>query len=390
MNKEGNYTTGYSISFKYIVIALLPILSLYVFIPLLNIGYFLLLTVIFLEMFRRKFNININFNILIVMSTLLIINLIVGVSKYSDSTNTINNTAGIAVFTLLAVIILNPQRLNKDKLYAACKIVGVIATIFSIYQFYMYYFKGTVVMGNIPFLKIENAHFQSIQYGRPTSFFYEPAHYAIYIAPIYAMSLIKKEYKYSALFLIGLIVSTSSTGVIVSMVVPLIVFLNIRKVSRFKYFFILVTTIFLLRLVGENFYGKFFDKISIEGFTSSLRVFGTLDYFRYFNYNEWFVGVGFNRLEEFAYIKGFFAYNYANTFIYLILCFGIMGALVWLGYIISLYKKVVSSFNVIYFVFIIISFSDQILFNRNLLYLLIWVYAVTKMRDDTGVRNLRI
>ena len=44
-------------NFKYIFIALFPILSLYKFLPLLDIGYFLLLLVIITEIIIQKLNV---------------------------------------------------------------------------------------------------------------------------------------------------------------------------------------------------------------------------------------------------------------------------------------------------------------------------------------------
>ena len=123
-------------------------------------------------------------------------NLLVGIFKYSDSTNTVNNTVGMIVFTFLAVFLCFPGYLDKDKLYQACKIVGIFATIFLIGQFVAYNVFHVVVKGSIPFLTPTQEAFGSIEYGRPTSFFFEPAHYCIYIAPIYAMSIIKKRIFY--------------------------------------------------------------------------------------------------------------------------------------------------------------------------------------------------
>lgn len=189
-------------NFFYLILALLPILSLYEFIPALNLGYALALIIICIKVIKNRFSVPINLKFSMLMGIFLGINLIVGATKYSDFTSTLNNSLGMVVFTTLVILICNPKTLNIDKLYTACKIIGILSTLFLLYQFTAYYAFDLVVKGNIPFLSVNDIGFRSIEYGRPTSFFLEPAHYSLYIAPIYAMSIIKKEYVVSLFFLL--------------------------------------------------------------------------------------------------------------------------------------------------------------------------------------------
>lgn len=206
---------------KYISVALFPVLALYSFLPLINIGYFVLFSIILFTMIKNRLKVKVNISITLIMFIFIVQNLIVGASRYLDIENTINNIGGMLIFAFLACFLCNYGYFDIEKLYTACKIISVIATFFLFYQFIAYNVFNTVVFGNLPFFRIETGGFFSISYGRPTSFFNEPAHYAIYITPVYTLSLIKKNYNVSIILLLGLIFSTSSTGILLAIITPI-------------------------------------------------------------------------------------------------------------------------------------------------------------------------
>lgn len=360
----------------YLILALIPILSLYEFIPLVNLGYGLLLIAICSIIFKNRLSVPVNLNIAILMGTFFGINLIVGAAKYSDFTNTLNNSLGMIVFATLAIFICNPQNINIDKLYKACKIIGILSTLFLLYQFTAYYVFDLVVRGNIPFLSVNDIGFRSIEQGRPTSFFLEPAHYALYISPIYAMSIIKKEYLTSFLFLVGLIFSTATTGIVMGIGLPLIIIFSYKNKNSFKNILLIIVAISVLQLVTSLFFENILTKITFDSMLSSSRIFGTLYVFDYFELNEWLFGIGINRMPDFlgAYLDTIIR-NYANSFLFSIISFGLIGGSAFIIYLYSLYKKTPVKYKVMWVVLILCLMSDQILFNRNLLYLLIWQYA---------------
>lgn len=365
------YNIELNISLKYLMIALMPILSLYEFLPLFNIGFFILFLIIIFKILRG--NLRLKKNIFITMLILISINLIIGLFKYSDITNTINNTAGMIVFTFLICFLCND--LDNEKLYRAFKIVGIIATVFLLYQMFEYYIMDNVVSGRLPYLTPVEDRFKSIGWGRPTSFFYEPSHYSIYISPIYATSLLKKEYKTSLFFVVGLIFSTSAFGIIMVFVIPFLI--NIKKVNKeiLKKIFLTLIGFVSLFLLIENISYNILNKLSLDAFKDSIRVFGTLEYIKYFNVQEIIFGLGINRLSEYFFYKGLIVPNYANVYIYSLFSFGLIGALIWLIYNFSLYKILPPKHKILFYILVLVSLSDQILFNRNLMYLLIWIYA---------------
>ena len=360
---------------KYILIAVFPILSLYEFIPLLDVGLFLLLLIVVLKVIKQNLVSQINIEIFYTMLALIILNILVGAFKYPDITNTLNNSAGMIVFTIPAIFLCCPGYLEKDRFYQACKIVGLIATIFLFYQSFSYNILDVIIKGNLPFLTPLESGFVSIEYGRPTSFFYEPAHYCIYIAPIYAMSIIKKEYWLAMILFLGVVLSTSTTGIFLMLIIPLIIY--IRKAKSIAFIGVFIVAGLLLFIYLPDIFNQYLSKLSLTSLMDNIRILGTLTYFQYFSLPEWLFGVGINRLAEFLLMNGeTYGRNYANSMIFLFFSFGIVGAVFWLNLCIVMFKKIAANYRVMWYILVFVLLSDQILFNRNLLYLLIWVYIV--------------
>ncbi|WP_341961926.1 hypothetical protein NM897_02160 [Planococcus maritimus] len=365
---------------KYIAIILFPVLDLYEIFTNLSLGFMILATLVCVEIVKNPKYTNMNFKLLVVMIILIIMNILVGAMNYSNFTSTLNNSLEILMFTFLAIFLCVPGKVMGEKLYYYGKIFGIIFTFFLYYQFSSYNFLDAIVSGQLPIGTTNNEGFKSIEWGRPNSVFFEPAHYAIYISPIYAVSLIKKEYLISSIFLIGLILSTSSTGIIVSIIVPLILFFNSKKKTFIRNFFIIISGLTILFILSSNFYDNFLDKISLDNLVNNIRFLGPVKYFSTFDISEIFFGIGFNRLSEFAELKGFFAMNYANAFLYSFISFGFLGGIIWLLYIINLFSGLVKEYRILFLIIVFVLLSDQILFNRNLLYLLVWIYAFSALK----------
>ena len=365
-------------SYLYLFISLMPILSLYEFFSIINLGYFILIMCIVFKLFRYRFNIKINIRLLYLFIILILLNMIVGIWKYTDITNSINNSISMMLFMMIAIFICIPGDLCKKKLYRACKFVGIICTIFLIYQVISYNLLGEVIKGQIHFLTPIEDGFVSIEYGRPTSLFYEPAHYIIYIAPIFVMSILNEEYYISILFLIGMILSTSSTGIVMVAIILSYFIIKNNDKKIIKKILVLTILIVISILLYKYLDSDFSKKVSLDSLQNNIRVFGANKYLNLFTIKEWLLGVGLNRLSEFSLKFGISALNYANSYIYGIISFGLVGGLLLLNYYLKLYINIDKKYKIMYVVMFMVMASDQILFNRNLLYLLIWNYSLSK------------
>jgi len=407
MNSEA--TIKYGCVLDYILIVSYPILSLYEGIPniyALNLGNILLLLHVLYRIIIEKLKLSFNKEILIFFVSLLILNSLSGLVAFTDYNLilVLNNNFGLIIFTIFCLYFCAPNRIFMSKLYPVLKIVAILSTAFLIIQVIFYHFFDIVLLGQIPFLKSLEGGFLSMIRGRPTSFFYEPAHYSIFIAPVYLLSLLKENY-YLAFFLgIGLVLSTSSFGVFMAIIIPFLVIAtklvdNKKGGKKTFFFFILSIIISIFSLIFVGYYYpsiimSLTEDISFSAITENPRLFGNAFVLKYFDFSQILIGVGLNRTEDFllisnaiGYEDSFLNYNYANSFLFSIFSFGIIGFIIFISFLVFLFKKMKGEYRTILIVFFATLFSDQILFNRHFLYLLVIIYSILN-EENTMVENI--
>ena len=245
---------------------------------------------------------------------------------------------------------------------------------------------GTVVYGFIPGLQLDkpvkDVWDVSIYYGRPTSFFREPAHYAIYVMPIYALCLFRKKYLLSVIFLAGLLISTSSTGLFGTLVITGVYVAGEKRIPIiFKWIMAILGVVLVIQFIPSLDESSVLDKLKFVNLAENDRVLGTLPYFKYFGLKELFFGVGLNQLSDYLSIyTSLDVENYANSLFFSFFSFGLVGGVFWTYYMFRLHR--LSRFKMVYVTLIIVYMSDQILFNRNLVYLLMLLHVFSDARED--------
>lgn len=293
--------------------------------------------------------------------------------KYNSMTNTVNNSLSILIFFLIISVSINIIKNDLNEFYSILKICGLICTIFLFIQFIMHNFLEINIYGRMSILDnwfqtTNNNVFIWIDYGRPDSFFYEPAHYCIYMTPILLLSLLYRKYFYALIFGIGMILSTSTTGyAMIVICISIYLFMIINKKIKF-----ILSPIIILCFIYMFFYsGLDMGKLEINSLSENIRVWGTLKYFRKFSFSDWIFGIGFNRMAEWGRIYGFANNNYSNSIFFMIFSFGIFG----IGFILYFIMKLIKGqywVPMVVVMFIILC-SDQMCFNNNFGYLLICV-----------------
>ena len=118
------------------------------------------------------------------------------------------------------------------------------------------------------------------------------------------------------------------------------------------------------------------------------RLLGPLNYFKYYDFSQYLFGIGINQMAAFLRSHGFVLVNafneemdmnYANAVIYMVLCYGLIGGVVFVNYLTKTFKQYNYKVNAGYFVILLgILFSDQVLFNMNFLYPLSFVILLSK------------
>lgn len=357
------------------IVMLCPIIGIYELIP--NVGldnFMLLFGMLLLILIKRKFQFDrmlfLYFIILVVLNTLSY-----GLSTANKNNIFVNNSIQILVFAFFLSFYKknNTYDIKFDKIL---NYFGLIAVMGVFIQYISYYFFDNPLPLRLPIGNFVKDGFDietfggSILYGRPTSFFKEPSHFAIYIAPIMYRNLERKNYWMFGLFTLGLILSTSTLGIVLFGIM-----LIRHSVSSFKnigYVLLsIIPLVFFTILYSDKFKTlnkDYSSKLDTSSLNDNIRVFGVLNTFDFFEFKDFLFGIGHNQLEDFQLRSNFVdAYNYANSFFMAVFSFGVIGFFVFL---MILKKGFNNKFTTGYFfIFVAVLFSDQILFNQNFFYL---------------------
>lgn len=184
--------------------------------------------------------------------------------------------------------------------------------------------------------------------------------------------------------MLGIICSGSTTGFVIIGVITLEWIFNLEKgrKGKIKLLLTVLAVVLLVSLfLGEAVVNNYEKLSSVEG--TDGRMLGSLVFVRYFNFENYCFGVGLNQLENFRSFIGLFipgegVVNYANSIVYIFLCYGLLGGIVLFFYLYGLFRKTKKNFG--FFVILVgVLASDQVLFNINLLYVLMFAILSNKI-----------
>lgn len=367
----------YSIS---IVIAILPCLSVYNFLPGTNLGSFIILVLTLLAISLGVKHIDreeLSFFFLILYIT-LIDGVYYSIAGYPwfDLTLMLHNIWSILLCFLPLITILH----NVDITYFVKTAfgIGILASLIVVWQRMTLIATGS--FNNdifLPWFEVSR-ELDTMSMRRPSAFFTEPAHFATFMLPVFYLSILLKRYLYSSLFFFSILCSGSSTGFLLLVIVSMgIIYTSRTKHKLLKSILVLLCLGILFgailimypQIILENI-----EKLSgVEEGNSDIRLLGPLSYLQYYDLWEHIFGITLNQLGNFLDSKNIAGFgtdnsNFANGIIYMYLSYGLIGLSVLIRY---LYRKWKYSFEAKGFMLIFIGIlaSAQVLFNTDFLYL---------------------
>jgi len=264
-------------------------------------------------------------------------------------------------------------KFDIEKVFIYIKIIGLIVSVLLILQFVLFYFYDYALVLKLPFLTLRYPEYAlnwSIYSGRPNSLFMEPAHFALFILPIFYLSLKRNTKLTSLILFVSLFLSTSTLGIVVAIFIIISHYIYNFKFNRnFMFGFVSIIIGILIALNLNIIQDYVVDKLTIEYFANSMRIFRPITYFKEIDNVSLVFGIGLNQMEEY-FLTNFniITHNYSNTYFFTIFSFGIIGLLVWLFFMYSLYKNINKKYIGLFIVFLVIQFTDQLLFNTFLIY----------------------
>lgn len=244
------------------------------------------------------------------------------------------------------VFIICSQALDENKLFKVWKIAGVIYTIGLLIHVVQIYILGQRIapISIIPGYALRPEG--NITQIRPSSFFAEPASFVIAMLPLEFLSIKRKDYKWAVFTTISILLSASTVGIILSVILwassllskdtsakrkLIIVLLAVAIVGVFMNMDVFDTSLskFIQVASGESTFGSRvqngFDVIRRQSFLSF--VFGT-------NYNDvqTFVSDNFTKFSSSPLLLTYWRNHriFLNTFSRLIFQYGIIGLLLFL------------------------------------------------------------
>lgn len=289
----------------------------------------------------------------------------------------INNFIALTFF--FVALIICTSNYNARILKKTLLIFGITASVVCILQRAQLLLTGSFYKDVfLPGLEVRR-DLDTFSTDRVSAFFTEPAHLSIYLIPIYYIALYDKNYLNSCLICLGILFSGSTTGLLLVLLLSAFYIIrNTHKKIYILYFLIGISIIYfgIMFLFPDVLINNIEKMNAVD--TDSVRLLGPLFYLDLFDGFQLCFGIGLNQLSDFLQSNGIYVENewgvaknanYANAVIYSILSYGFLGLYFFVRYFIKAIKVNKSDFGfVIYAIGIL--FSDQILFNMNLLYIL--------------------
>lgn len=373
-----------------LLLALAPVLSVYSLAGL-TMSFFVIWVVAGLNILaarRSLFNrrLELSFFLCILVLGFLSFLLNSGQGFYSTELY-VNNLFAIVSFFIALVFCTSNVNINLFK-KTVC-FVGVIAACICIFQRLQFIATGSY-LNNFFIAGLEvKRDLDMFSYGRPSAFFTEPAHLAIYLLPVLYLTLVEKKRLLSFVIGIGILVCGSTTGFLLLFVAFL--FSLIREGKSIKSIIfggMLITALYgAVTYLSPDILLSNMEKLQSTESDGS-RLLGPLNYFKYYDFSQYLFGIGINQMAAFLRSHGFVLVNafneemdmnYANALIYMVLCYGLIGGVVFVNYLTKTFKQYNCKVNAGYFVILLgILFSDQVLFNMNFLYPLSFVILLSK------------
>ena len=316
----------------------------------------------------------------------------------------------IAIWMLYVILVsIMWQVYNKEKFIKYAEKIGIVVSVFLIIQFL------ALNLGFITFWDGKISFLQLSKYNgwagmiditgviRVHSFFQEPSYVAMYLLPIIAYSIKTGKFKKSMLYMVAVILSTSSIAIIGIIVILLyfiisseILLLNIKRMGTlFSLFFVVLMVIvgaYIFNDPVKEIIDYSIKKISLfqtdlqdeRMGSTKIRVLGNIEFFKTYPTLFQLYGLGINQYP--IYFPGLIAYS--STLVTFILNYGVIGVTALILYFSKL-LFILKKFNKIYAIlFIMYCVVDLFWFNWYFFYVLTWI-NVNLSRENTSIKLTR-
>lgn len=404
-----------------ILLVLMPILNQYMFGPLTYIDFFSITGFIIFILNKGKINFQ-NQHCWIIFFLLYTCCVTYVTAIFIDSISVININLRMIKFIIMMInLFFIAPCLFEFKIALNCYTIAVgFAVLVFIIEYISFFIFHRHLVFLIPGLSlnyengmmattlIENniGRIKDGFFFRPKSIFIEPAYYCLYCTPWLSIAIFRKKLWFLVIVVtISMILSTSTTGLVISVVIWLFYFIfNLNNPSKNLkviaiVFFVAIVAINYIDMSG--FLTSFFDKkreISELSQTSSLtlRVVRGWECLKNLDILHCFFGCGYGNIHAYFFEKGIKTiYDYSNSKLdymsgfFSVLCsIGFVGFVTYIGAIVSSIKNNFSFATLpLLFVFICFMFSDQVWDTDNYYLCLVLLFTFPKEPNRCDIKS---
>ena len=307
-----------------------------------------------------------------------------------DSLQTQINRIIEYTLTFVLVFIVCSRDFDEDSLYTSWKFFGTIYCIGLLYHIVLIYIlgQGAYPISIIPGYALRSE--EAVVAYRPTSFFAEPSSFADAIIPLEFMSLKRKDIKIAIAATVFVLLSTSTVGVILSIILWL-QFVMERDVSKKTKVFTFIVAIGIAWIfVNGSLFQTSYDKllrVASGGSTVHSRITGSFDVVGSMDPLSLLFGTNYNEVNNYiANNLGRFASGseavkswsrigvFMNTIARTIFMYGIIGLMMFLLPFVHLLRK--PDYNAKQYIIMIIvaAFGQTMLLNPY--YFMVVIFAL--------------
>lgn len=338
------------------------------------------------------------FKPLLVLSIFIILHeIILMVLLDSTPMYLINNNISLFL-CLLSVFVITPN-LDYERLSNAFMFIGVICMLGIVYHFALLQLGYSITPIKLPFLPDMNYESRLYELGnRPVSFFMEPASFITYMMIPLFISLVNKRMIWVAVIIVSIFLSTSSTGIILSMFLLIIYFFTEKLTIGKKLLIVCLSLVFVGFVLNTPYFEFGINKIKNTDIERTSRLINGPLLISSMPIKHLIFGMNTPNILEYyktsaTTVKLLFTksgFIFVSSFWLLIAKFGIVGLLLNLNvlyFIARKYKQLIPYLAVLF----VAMFSQGFFFNSTYVvqYVFILVFCLQQQKDLYGNRYIK-
>lgn len=390
VNKIIKYFQLQNIGLLELLVALYSILAGYSYGPINGKVLFILIPAI-ISLFKKKKTIKTTWLNILIIFILLHETLLMAI--ISPTSYHINNTISILIVCLCIIPI--SRAINYTKLVGSLNWVSIISIGGLVYQAGIIISGGTVSPLKIPFMPYMDLESRLFEVGiRPTSFFWEPAALVTFLMIPLFISLTQKKYLWTGILILAMFLSTSSTGILMSLVM-LIAYVLTQKISfRTRLFIVLFGASLTFALLNSSYFETGVNKIENTDPEKNARLMNGIFLYKSLDTSEKTFGIEAANVDDYYAKHGGIYFGTGNVFVpafWLTLAkYGICGLIIFIGLYINFIVKDKTMLPYIIVLFISMFFQSISIGSSSFAYQLIFLYSYIGNRIPVRKAQLQL